>query len=112
MRLLPTSLLTCVAVFTSCLVWIGGISWVLVGLLSLSSTGAWILAGSLSLLTLVGVMILRHEVLNAIELPDDVDLEQGDPRAHAPFAELRSSSPAMPVALDAAPVFRVPGKLY
>jgi hypothetical protein len=100
------------AVFMSCLIWIGGISWVLVGLLGLSSTGAWILAGSHSLLTLVGVMILRHEVLNAIELPDDVDLEQGAPRTQASFAELRSNSPAVPVALDAAPVFRVPGKLY
>jgi hypothetical protein len=100
------------AVFMSCLLWTGGISWVLVGLLNLSSTGAWVLAGSLSFLTLVGVMILKYEVLHAIELPDDVDLEQGAPRTQVSFSELRSNNPAVPVALDAAPVFRVPGKLY
>ena len=110
MKFLPTSLLTCLAVLISCIAWIVGISWLLIHLLDLSVTAGWIAVGSLSLLSVAALLVLRHEVLHAIELPDDVDLDYVAPDTGSSYGERPSHAPVLPV--DAAPAFRVPSQYY
>ncbi len=110
MKFFPTSLLTCLAVLISCIAWISGISWFLVHLLDLSATTGWIVAGALGLLSVAAALVLRHEVLNAIELPDEVDLEGVAPGLVHSYGERQSHAPVLPV--DAAPAFRVPSRHY
>ena len=110
MKFFPLSLLTCLAVLISCVAWIGGISWFLIHLLDLSITTGWIIVGVLSLLSVVATLILRHELLNAIELPDEVDLDHVAPGVGLSYGERPSHAPVMPV--DAAPAFRVPSRYY
>ncbi|MEY3895711.1 MAG: hypothetical protein RLZZ214_1231 [Verrucomicrobiota bacterium] len=110
MKSFPTSLLTCLAVLISCVAWIAGTSWFFVHWLDLSSTTGWIIAGALGLLCAAAALVLRHEVLNAIELPDDVDLDGVAPDAAHAYGERQSHVPVLPV--EAAPAFRVPSRYY
>jgi hypothetical protein len=110
MKFFPTSLLTCLAVLISCVAWIGGISWFFIHLLDLPSTTGWIIVGVLSLLSAAAVLILRHEVLNAIELPDELDLDGVAPGVAHSYGERQSHAPVLPV--DAAPAFRVSSRYY
>jgi hypothetical protein len=71
------SLVTSCAVACSCVLWIGGISWAAVGLFGLSVLTGWLIAGVLGVLALIAVGVLSYEVRNAIDLPDDLDLETG-----------------------------------
>ena len=82
----------------------------LIHLLDLSSTTGWIIIGILSVLSVAAVLILRHEVLHAIELPDDVDLDYLAPDAAPSYGERQAHSPILPV--DAAPAFRVSSQYY
>lgn len=69
------SLTTSIAVTCSCALWIGGISWAAVAFFGMSAIAGWILAAALALLALAAVGVIVYEVRNAIDLPDDVDLD-------------------------------------
>jgi hypothetical protein len=94
-RAFSISLTTCLAVIFSCLLWIGGISWVVVAVLGLSSAAGWVIAGTLGGLAIVAIGILVHEVRHAIDLPDDVDLELMDAFTMDPFPEVNPISPKL-----------------
>jgi hypothetical protein len=110
MKFFPPSLLTWLAVLLSCIAWIAGISWFFIQLLDLSSTAGWMIVGALGILSVAAVLILRHEVLNAIELPDEVDLDHVAPGVGFSYGERQSHASVLPV--DAAPVFRMPSQYY
>jgi hypothetical protein len=74
-------------VISSCFLWIGGISWVVVALFGLSATTGWAIAGVLAAVALAAIGILTYEVRHAIDLPDDVDLELMEAGALDPFVE-------------------------
>jgi hypothetical protein len=58
----------------------------------------------------MAVLILRHEVLHAIELPDHLDLNYGTPVTGSSRGDRQSHAPLLPV--DAAPAFRVPNRYH
>lgn len=110
MKFFPPSLLTYLAVLISCIAWIFGISWFLIHLLDLSVTAGWMTVGILSSLSVMAVLLLRHEVLHAIELPDHVDLNYGAPVTGSSRGDRQSHAPLLPV--DAAPAFRVQNRYH
>lgn len=110
MKFLPTSLLTCLVLLIACIAWVIGISWFLIELLNLSSTDGWITVGALSILFVAAMLIVRHEELNAIELPDDGDVDYGAADAGSSYGKRQTHAPVLPV--DAAPAFRVPTRHY
>lgn len=95
MRAFSISLTTCLAVIFSCLLWIGGISWIVVAVLGLSATAGWVIAGTLGAIAVAAIGILLYEVRHAIDLPDDVDLELMDAYTVDPFSEVHPISPKL-----------------
>jgi hypothetical protein len=106
-KVFPLSLMTSFAVTCSCVLWIGGISWAVVALFGLSAVTGWTIAGALGVLALVAVAVLSYEVRNAIDIPDDVDLEPvrwSGPRAGFGGKATRVEAMGWPTAADANPV--------
>lgn len=72
----------------SCILWIGGISWIIVGFLGFSAMTGWLVAVTLGVLAVAAIAILVHEVRHAIDLPDNLDLEMMDEFPEGPFPEV------------------------
>jgi hypothetical protein len=85
--------------------WVGGITLAVVQFLALSNETGWAIAGGLGLSTLAAVTFILFELRNAMELPDDVDpvdyLNRPVPSGW------KSSVGSPPVAVHAAPAFRI-----
>ncbi|MGL4400522.1 MAG: hypothetical protein ACRCXD_11685 [Luteolibacter sp.] len=99
--------MTSFAVTCSCVLWISGISWAIVALFGLSLMTGWTIAAGLGILALVAVGVLSYEVRNAIDIPDDVDLEPvkwSGPRASFGSKATRVEATGWPTAADANPV--------
>jgi hypothetical protein len=76
-------------VISSCFLWIGGISWLVVALFGLSAVTGWVVAGALAAVALAAIGILSYEVRHAIDLPDDVDLELMEAETRDPLIDAR-----------------------
>ncbi len=79
----------------SCLLWIGGISWIAVALLGFSTVAGWMIAGTLGTLAIAAIGVLIYEVRHAIDLPDEVDLERMDSYTEDPFSDVHPISPKL-----------------
>lgn len=88
-------LTTCLAVASSCLLWISGISWIVVALFGLSATVGWVIAGTLGVLAAATIGIMLHEVRHAIDLPDDLDTEFTDSFSSETLAEEQAITPRL-----------------
>ena len=76
----------------------------------LSAETGWIIVGVLGLLTALAVGILSNEVRNAIELPDDLELDGIYPRAETSSKARYPAKEVMPV--NPLPSFRVSGDRF
>ena len=78
MKPCSSMLATWTLVCGSCLAWIGTITFALVYFFDLSSTSAWLIAGSLGLSVTLAISVIVHELRNAIVLPEDANLAEFD----------------------------------
>jgi hypothetical protein len=87
--------------------WIGVTTWAIVALLDLSMLAGWVIASVLGVLALATVGVLSYEVRNAIDIPDDVDLDaERCPGARPVFGSQSGRAEAMgwPAPVDSNPV--------
>jgi hypothetical protein len=91
-KVFSVSLTMSLAVLLSCLLWIGGISWVVVASLGLPASAGWLIASTLGTLAVAAIGLLIYEVRHAIDLPDDVDLDLFDPNRRDSFSKYRPTS--------------------
>ncbi len=62
------SILTCLVIVASTLVWIAGVSVGLVYLLGLSESVGWWVAGSLGFSSMVAIAVIHYEMMHAVEI--------------------------------------------
>lgn len=84
------SLIACVIVVASCLVWTGAITLALMHFLDLTAVDGWIIAGLLGGLAAIVVTLIRHGIRNAAVLRDHADPD----KSHRRFFHPRTKSPA------------------
>lgn len=104
------SLMTWLSVIISCILWIGGISWLIVHAFGLSTETGWLIMGGLGLVTALVVYLLAYEVKNAIELPEDLEMDGIYPRAESSSMTRYPTKEVMPV--NPLPAFRVSGDRF
>jgi hypothetical protein len=102
--------MTWMSVLVTCLLWVGGISWLIVYAFGLSPEVGWIIVGALGFLAVVTVLLLTFEVRHAIEVPDDADMEEVFPRTVSSSGIPHPDVTVLPV--SPLPVFRVSGDRY
>lgn len=99
--------MTSCAVACSCVLWISGISWAAVAIFGLSAPTGWVIAALLGALALTAVGVISFEVRNAIDIPDDVDLESAKwvgARSNFGGKSLRGEVMGWPAPVDSNPV--------
>lgn len=110
MKLISMSLLIGISVIISFSLWVGGASWLLVQVFSLSPEAGWMIAGILSASSMLAVALFAYEVRHAIELPDD--FEYPSPKGRPVGNSRLTFSSVGPVPINPAPAFRSVGERF
>jgi hypothetical protein len=67
------SISACIVVMASCLIWIAGITLLLIHIFGLSATAGWMVAGVIGFTSIAAVTAILYEMRHAIDLENYID---------------------------------------